>query len=323
MKLVLVDSESFLDPLFLKKGEVASRMAMFGGLRIDIIAVSPLIIKVSSLSGLPFRSGDKGMTQTIELKENTSHILHTFGERFVFSIQGDGFEIGRIARKLPPIKPVPVFSQDVLGWCDLVEDDLWLRQEVQNLLHEEADEWDIAVAVGTFARLREFSPNSTRELVSKLLAGEPNERMDAPIRWAQALEPSQKKALEQSFAIECDMWLEKLEELDESIDLDNEFWRYQVLRLLRKRTDLESVLFVLHHAGCDEGVMYLLNDFVDYPGIAWLHSLPMLPEFGREEFLRREYLSNPNAWWTSPVEEALGGLPPCPFLWQTFSHSKG
>jgi hypothetical protein len=188
---------------------------------------------------------------------------------------------------VPAGMPVPPFAH----WLG-TDRDAWLLDAVQDRAGSGRD-WDVASAVGMWARLFEtHSTERARELAAMLLRGESASVVAAPRAWAQGLSEDACARIEAA----CRHELHRLHDMltgaagTPRVTVDED-----ALAVCHLRDDIESVRHVLRVAQRRDS---LSDDIaaVDSDGDNWRAT----HEFDFEdERLRRVSLSDPQAWWAA------------------------
>jgi hypothetical protein len=154
------------------------------------------------------------------------------------------------------------------------------------------------LASGVLIRLREdFDRAATREIVDRLLSGQPDERVGWAHAWARGLSQSQREDLGELACKVAAVLGRDLSSLQPG-DATETGWRERLVPVLHGRDDFEGVRVLLAEAGVGEP----LAREIDRRGIDLMRALPgdALPL--RDERLRRVRSIDPAAWWAGSVQ---------------------
>lgn len=175
-----------------------------------------------------------------------------------------------------------------------VPDDPWLSEQVREFADLSGD-YSGLVAVGMLVRLRMWPSNEVRAIVQSVLKGEAHPSLLREREWFRSLSPREKEEALRVARIEIDLIHERLEEILESPDPEDEGWVQSALSVCRARDDLEGVVLLLDSAGLSAQLAYALRS-LDSHGEEVMWSIPELP-MGHDEKLSRGLLASPGAWW--------------------------
>jgi hypothetical protein len=227
--------------------------------------------------------------------------LQQDGRFLIESAAGSPMVVGwRDSRNLL-LRPVyPWAAPPVEEWTTMTTD-RWMQDRLSQ--GARADAWTRTSLAGQLARLCE--PES-RDVAALIASGRLQDLVSevelAPRRWARALPPSEKAALEQQAVRRAEALGDDLTDLFDTLSADmaeaSESWAH----LCHRRDDIESVRLLLKEAGTGAALDAAL-EALDRTGRAVRINLEASLT-SDDERLRRVALGDPSAWWGSTDFEA-------------------
>jgi hypothetical protein len=228
-------------------------------------------------------------------RHSTLSILRTDGLGILLSHDGQQLcgimvfpQMIRI-EKNEPLDPVPMRH-----WLGELEDQ-WLRTQIEERL-KLGTNWDIAVAVGLYARLRQHTGQRAKLIVQSLLSGEIDPIEDRPWQWSRKLSEPQSRQLQRLLTVNLSQLSEQMEYIEQSPAYDDPNWRESCKEILYGRDDIESVRILLCERKENDAIDSGIATF-DANGEAFLAGLPHIAEWLDDERFIRVLSVTPTCWW--------------------------
>ena len=215
-------------------------------------------------------------------------IVRQGGMAFLFTADAATFSVAPIYQSARETE-APPFGTWLAGHSDA-----WLIREV-TMRAASGSIWDVAVAVGIFARL--FEPDDAgqcRQLGERLRTGSAADVLTAPRRWARALDDAGCDMLEAQTADEVRALRRGVTDLLERVNPDDRAWVDALVAICHRRDDLEAVRLLLFEARGTDVLRFPLGT-VDDDATTLFPALPKLAL--TDERLRRVRSVDPDAWW--------------------------
>ncbi len=179
--------------------------------------------------------------------------------------------------------------------------DTWMQAQMARA--QGTDAWTRTSLAGQLARLCE---PETRDVAALIASGRLQDLVSeaelAPRRWARALDPLAKRALEQQAVRRAEALGDDLADLFDTLSADMTEASASWVRLCHRRDDIESVHVLLREAGAADALDAALET-ADRTGRAIRINLDASIS-ASDERLRRVALGDPAAWWGSTDFEA-------------------
>jgi hypothetical protein len=208
------------------------------------------------------------------------------------------FELNPIVgTRVEPPKAVKV-------WLETTSDAAMASMIVSKL--ETGIAFDVAVAIGLFARLRKDEPGHAAALVSAAkgdAAGSAAAELEAaPYVWVGELAANALSSLKHTALAVVTELVEALQQLEQAADEGDERYATNLRAFLYRRDDLEGVAMLLAERGVAGDVDAALMA-IDDEGALFVRSAPVCDEIKGDERLSRALSLDPESWWALPSKQ--------------------
>jgi len=134
-------------------------------------------------------------------------------------------------------------------------------------------------------------------VVSELLSGRRNTPTHRAVEWAKALSLPILETIQSCAYGELDRLTEAVDHLPKAVASQAHYAQDMAMSILRRRDDLESVLFVLHTAGQGELLAEALSGFDRMAVCSSFTTFSRLLDLNRDDRLWQVAWQEPMAWW--------------------------